>query len=146
MTGIGTSQRRSADDGSAPDRGPDDGSAPERQRSWRLWPPEISWDAGPLTAQVRATAAGLTPASLWRNHRLFTIVACVSVIPRVIAALGFKPALLIQDSFSYMAEGLHLTPLSQLRPGAMDWNASLMASMAPIGFDSLLWPNNWSAN
>jgi hypothetical protein len=116
LTGIGTSQRRSADDGSAPDRGPDDGSAPERQRSWRLWPPEISWDAGPLTAQARATAAGLTPAALWRNHRLFTIVACVSVIPRVIAALGFKPALLIQDSFSYMAEGLHLTPLSQLRP------------------------------
>jgi len=116
LTGIGTSQRRSADDGSAPDRGPDDASAPERQRSWRLWPPEISWDAGPLTAQARATAAGLTPAALWRNHRLFTIVACVSVIPRVIAALGFKPALLIQDSFSYMAEGLHLTPLSQLRP------------------------------
>jgi hypothetical protein len=116
LTGIGTSQRRSADDGSAPEHGPDDGSAPERQRSWRLWPPEISWDAGPLTAQARATAAGLTPAALWRNHRLFTIVACVSVIPRVIAALGFKPALLIQDSFSYMAEGLHLTPLSQLRP------------------------------
>jgi hypothetical protein len=116
LTGIGTSQRRSADDGSAPDRGPDDASAPERQRSWRLWPPEISWDAGPLTAQAKATAAGLTPAALWRNHRLFTIVACVSVIPRVIAALGFKPALLIQDSFSYMAEGLHLTPLSQLRP------------------------------
>ena len=116
MTGLGTSQRRSADDGSAPERGPDDGSAPERQRSWRLWPPEISWDAGPLAARARAAAAGLTPAALWRNHRLFTIVACVSVIPRVIAALGFKPALLIQDSFSYMAEGLHLTPLSQLRP------------------------------
>ena len=29
------------------DRGPDDGSAPERQRSWQLWPPEISWDPGP---------------------------------------------------------------------------------------------------
>ena len=116
MTGIGTSQRRSADDGSAPERGPDDASAPERQRSWRLWPPEISWDAGPLAARVRATAAGLTPAALWRNHRLFTVVACVSVIPRVIAALGFKPALFIQDSFAYMAEGVHLTPLSQLRP------------------------------
>ena len=116
MTGLGTSQRRSADDGGAPEHGPDDGSAPERQRSWRLWPPEISWDAGPLTARARAAAASLTPAALWRNHRLFTVVACVSVIPRVIAALGFKPALLIQDSFSYMAEGLHLTPWSQLRP------------------------------
>ena len=107
MTGLGTSQRRSADDGS---------DAPERQRSWQLWPPEISWDPGPLAARARAVAAGLTPAALWRNHRLFTIVACVSVIPRVIAALGFKPALLIQDSFSYMAEGVHLSPLSQLRP------------------------------
>ncbi len=106
MTGLGTSQRRSADDG----------SAPERQRSWRLWPPEISWDPGPLAARARAAAAGLTPAALWRNHRLFTIVACVSVIPRVIAALGFKPALLIQDSFSYLAEGVHLTPLPQTRP------------------------------
>ena len=43
-------------------------------------------------------------------------MACVSVLPRVVAALGFKPALLIQDSFSYMAEGVHLAPLSQLRP------------------------------
>jgi len=115
LTGLGTSQRRSADDGSAPDRGPDDGTAPERQRSWQLWPPEISWDLGPLAARVRAAASGLTPAALWRNHRLFTIVACVSVIPRVIAALGFKPALFIQDSFSYMQEGTHFN-LGQLRP------------------------------
>jgi hypothetical protein len=106
LTGLGTSQRRSADD---------DG-APERQRSWQLWPPEISWDPGPLAVRARGVAADLTPAALWRNHRLFTIVACVSLIPRVIAALGFKPALLIQDSFSYLAEGVHLTPLSQLRP------------------------------
>ncbi len=112
MTGLGTSQRRSADDGSSPERG----AGPERQRSWRLWPPEISWDPGPLAARARAAAAGLTPDALWRNHRLFSIVACVSVIPRVIAALGFKPALLIQDSFSYLAEGVHLTPLPQTRP------------------------------
>ncbi len=106
MTGLGTSQRRSADGG----------GAPERPRTWRLWPPEISWDAGPLAARARAAATGLTPAALWRNHRLFTIAACVSLIPRVIAALGFSPALLIQDSFSYLAQGVHLTPLSQLRP------------------------------
>ena len=111
MTGPGTSQRRSADDGRAPD--PD--SAPGRQRSFRLWPPEISWNPGPLAERARDTAASLTPAALWRNHRLFTVAACVSVIPRVIAALGFKPALLIQDSFSYMQEGTHLS-LGQLRP------------------------------
>ncbi len=111
MTGLGTSQRRSADDGSAPERG----TAPGRPRSVRLWPPEISWDPGPLAAQARTFAASLTPAALWRNHRLFTVAACVSVIPRVIAALGFKPALFIQDSFSYMGEGVHLT-VGQLRP------------------------------
>jgi hypothetical protein len=106
LTGLGTSHRRSADDG----------SAPERQRSWRLWPPEISWDAGPLAARARATATSLAPAALWRNHRLFTVAACVSVIPRVIAALGFKPALFIQDSFSYMEQSVRLLPLAELRP------------------------------
>ena len=105
MTGLGTSQRRSVDDGE-----------PARQRSWRLWPPEISWDAGPLKARARGAAASVTPAALWRNHRLFTVAACLSVIPRVIAALGFSPALFIQDSFSYMKEGFHLFPLAQLRP------------------------------
>ncbi len=106
MTGLGTSQRRGADGDSTPDR----------SRSWRLWPPEISWEPGPLADRARSVTASVAPAALWRNHRLFTIVACLSVIPRVIAALGFKPALLIQDSFDYMAEGVHLTPLSQLRP------------------------------
>jgi hypothetical protein len=105
LTGLGTSQRRSAE-----------GDEPARPRGWRLWPPEISWDASRLTASLRGAAASVTPAALWRNHRLFTIAACVSVIPRVIAVLGFSPALLIQDSFDYMKEGVHLTPLYQVRP------------------------------
>ena len=110
MTDLGTSQRR------------DDGSTPEGtgtvapDRGFRLWPPQVSWDSGSLKAQVRAVAAALTPAALWRNHRLFTIAACLSVIPRVIAALGFKPALFIQDSFSYMKQSVQLLPLSELRP------------------------------
>jgi len=105
LTGLRTSQRR----------GTDGGSAPSPPRSWQLWPPEISWDAGPLAASARRAAASLTPAALFRNHRLFTIAACVSVIPRVIAALGFKPALLIQDSFSYLQQGTHFN-LGQTRP------------------------------
>src|ERR1039457_2374905 len=105
LTGLGTSQRR----------GTDGDGTPPRPRSWQLWPPEISWDPGPLAAQARNASASLAPATLWRNHRLFTIAACVSVIPRVIAALGFKPALLIQDSFSYLQEGTHFN-LGQLRP------------------------------
>jgi hypothetical protein len=111
LAGLGTRRRRGADDGSAPERT----AAPGRQRGFRLWPPEISWDAEPLAARARAAGSALTPAALWRNHRLFTIVACVSVIPRVIAALGFKPALFIQDSFSYLQEGTHLV-LGELRP------------------------------
>src|ERR1700678_4023085 len=106
VTGLRTSERRDADGG----------GAPERQRNWRLWPPEISWDAGPLAARARGAAASVTPAALWRNHRLFTIAALISLLPRIVAALGFSPALLIQDSFSYMGEGVHLTPLYQLRP------------------------------
>ena len=106
MTGLGTRPRRAVDGD----------NVPERRGSFQLWPPEISWDPGSLTSWARSAARQLTPAALWRNHRLYTIVACVSVIPRVIAALGFKPALLIQDSFDYMEEGVHLTRLSQLRP------------------------------
>jgi hypothetical protein len=117
VTGLGTSQRRDADDGDAPSgsRGQRAGvAAPER--GFRLWPPRVTFDAGPLAARARGVGASLTPAALWRNHRLFTIAACVSVIPRVIAALGFKPALLIQDSFSYMKQSVQLLPLSELRP------------------------------
>ena len=93
------------------------GGTPQSQRSWRLWPPEISGDwPQAMAARIRAVAVSLTPAALWRNHRLFTVVACISVIPRVIAALGFKPALFIQDSFDYLAEGVRPFPLAQLRP------------------------------
>src|ERR1700682_4468859 len=101
LTGLGTSQRHATDDG-----GP-----PERPRSWRLCPREIAWEPGPPAAWARGSLASLRPAALWRNHRLFTIAACVSVIPRIIAALGFKPALLIQDSFSYMAQAARPFPL-----------------------------------
>jgi hypothetical protein len=104
LTGLGTSRRRAADDSG--------GAGP--RRTFRLWPPEISWSR-PATLTVRA-GPGLTPVAVWRNHRLFTVAALVSVLPRVVAALGFSPAPLIQDSFSYMAAANHLTPLNQIRP------------------------------
>ena len=107
MTGLGTSKRRAADDNGVP------GS----RRTFRLWPPEISWTgSSPKPALAVPAGARLTPVALWRNHRLFTVVALVSVLPRVVAALGFSPAPLIQDSFSYMAAANHLTPLNQIRP------------------------------
>jgi hypothetical protein len=104
LTGLGTSRRRAADDSG--------GAGP--RRTFRLWPPEISWNR-PAALTVRA-GPGLTPVAVWRNHRLFTVAALVSVLPRVVAALGFSPAPLIQDSFSYMAAANHLTPLNQIRP------------------------------
>jgi Ca2+/Na+ antiporter len=117
VTDLGTSQRGGgAPDGAAPGDGNAAGAAPGRPRSFRLWPPEISWDAGPFSAWAASARASLKPGALWRHHRLFVIAACVSVIPRVIAALGFKPALLIQDSFSYMKQSVQLLPLAELRP------------------------------
>jgi hypothetical protein len=114
VTGLGTSQRRGADDGDAPSGSRAGVATPER--GFRLWPPQVTFDPAPLAARARGVGASLTPAALWRNHRLFTIAACLSVIPRVIAALGFKPALFIQDSFSYMKQSVQLLPLSELRP------------------------------
>jgi hypothetical protein len=106
VTDLGTSQRS--------DGAPDGAAAPERR--FRLWPPEVAGDAAPFGAWVRSTGAALRPAALWRHHRLFVTAALVSVIPRVIAALGFKPALLIQDSFSYMKQSVQPVPLAELRP------------------------------
>jgi hypothetical protein len=114
VTGLGTSQRRGADDGDASSASRAGVAAPER--GFRLWPPQVPLDPAPLAARARGVGASLTPAALWRNHRLFTIAVIVSVIPRVIAALGFKPALFIQDSFSYMKQSVQLLPLSELRP------------------------------
>ena len=97
------------------DQRPGGGDAGAPTPRWRLWPPAISWRPGAGAARARTALSGLTPAALWRDHRLFTVTACVSVLPRIVAALGFAPAELIQDSFSYMEEGVHLSP-GQLRP------------------------------
>jgi hypothetical protein len=101
LTGLQTSQRGTEGD-------------PGRPPRFQLWPPQLP-DMGAAGTWVRAAAAQLTPAALWRNHRLFTIAAVASILPRFVAAMGFKPALFIQDSFSYMQEGTHFN-LGQLRP------------------------------
>jgi hypothetical protein len=89
------------------------------EQKFQLWPPQMSWDptdtVDKFLGVIARAARSLTPASLWRNHRMFTIVVCLSVIPRFVASMGFKPALFIQDSFSYMQEGTHFN-LGQLRP------------------------------
>jgi hypothetical protein len=60
-------------------------------------------------------AAALTPAGLWRNHRLFTVLVVLAAGVRVLATLAFRPALFIPDSFDYMHDGAHLV-MEQLRP------------------------------
>jgi hypothetical protein len=61
------------------------------------------WDAAVRTA-VRRAVATAGPRALWRDHRLFTILAIVSLLPRVLAALAFRPALMTSDSLLYMQE------------------------------------------
>jgi hypothetical protein len=88
-----------------------------------------SQNARPQTASapqvtLRRAAAQLSPAALWRSHRLFTIVALISLVPRILAALSFRPALLTADSFLYMQ-------------GAVDHN---LGAIRPSGYSAFLAP------
>jgi hypothetical protein len=74
-------------------------------------PPE----SHPRWGQLRAAFAAVRPKALWEHHRLFTMLVAAAVVPRVVASLGFRPALTIRDSFDYMHDGVHLA-LGQLRP------------------------------
>lgn len=79
------------------------------------WPGERAGPRGRLTDGVRRAGAALAPATLWREHRLFTILALLSLIPRILAALSFRPALLTADSFLYM-QGAVTGRLGVIRP------------------------------
>ena len=66
-------------------------------------------------ARARGAAALVAPKALWRSHRLFTILMLLSLLPRILAARAFRPALLTADSFLYMNEAAHFT-LGVIRP------------------------------
>jgi hypothetical protein len=83
-----------------------------RRLGWLLEP---TYDPEPLRRLGRAVRANLTPVALWRRHRLFSLLVLLSIVPRVLAELAFRPAELIPDSFGYMQEGVHLS-LGTLRP------------------------------
>ena len=68
-----------------------------------------------LTAALRRAARAVTPAALWRHHRLITILVLLSLVPRILAALSFRPALLTADSFLYMQNAVN-GQLGYLRP------------------------------
>jgi hypothetical protein len=65
---------------------------------------DFSWDPAAVTAWARRIAAMATPRALWRQHKLITVLVLLSLLPRVLAALAFRPALLTADSFLYMQE------------------------------------------
>ena len=97
---------------SEPHGAPGPSGAPHRQR--RL-PRALGWDRAAAGRALRRVVATLAPRALWRDHRLFTILVALSLIPRVLAALAFRPALLTSDSFLYMDEAAKGT-LGAIRP------------------------------
>jgi hypothetical protein len=68
--------------------------------------------AGAAAARL---GAELSPRTLWARHRLFTIAVLLSLVPRMLAAFAFRPALLTADSFVYMHDSVHST-LGLIRP------------------------------
>jgi hypothetical protein len=78
-------------------------------------PRALRWDPDATIAAVRRAAKTLAPRALWRDHRLFTILVVLALVPRVLAALAFRPALLTADSFLYMTDAVHGT-LGTIRP------------------------------
>ncbi len=63
---------------------------------WRAgWPGRLVAGAGALAGR----------------HRVFAVAAAVAVLPRVVAMLGFQPALLLRlDSYDYLRGAVHLSP------------------------------------
>jgi hypothetical protein len=79
------------------------GRSDARHRQWWL-PQALGWDGDAAGRALRRVAGTLAPRALWRDHRLLVILVALSVIPRVLATLAFRPALLTSDSFLYMNE------------------------------------------
>jgi hypothetical protein len=65
-----------------------------------------------VTDWLRAEVA---PRALWAKHRLFVIVLALSLIPRILEMVAFRPALLTADSFVYMQEAVNHA-LGTIRP------------------------------
>ena len=78
-------------------------------------PSRSGWDSGTVRTAARRAVEIAGPRALWRDHRLFTILAVVSLVPRVLAALAFRPALMTSDSLLYMQESSKWT-LGEIRP------------------------------
>ena len=84
-------------------------------------PPErILTSGGPAADWPRRVTASLGPRALWRDHRLLVILVALGLVPRVLASLAFRPALLTADSFLYMQEAA-AGSLGQIRPSGYSY-------------------------
>lgn len=89
---------------------------PPRARAMRaavaVWGDRVSvfWERpGAVAGAVRARLAGLP--GLIRRHALFSAALGLSAVPRLIAMLGFQPAMLFKmDSYDYLWGATHLAP------------------------------------
>jgi len=89
-------------------------SGPARSRAGRSLR-GVGSSPGRVLIPARAAAAAVSPRALWRDHRLFTILALLSLLPRILATRAFRPALLTADSFLYMRDAVNST-LGVIRP------------------------------
>lgn len=86
--------------------------APHRQPRLRQ---AVGLGAAAARRALHRVAATMAPRALWRDHRLMVILVALALVPRVLAALAFRPALLTSDSFLYMDEAAKGT-LGTIRP------------------------------
>jgi hypothetical protein len=78
-------------------------------------PGNLGGTSGRVLGPARAAVSAVSPKALWRNHRLFTILVLLSLLPRILATRAFRPALLTADSFLYMKDAVNST-LGVIRP------------------------------
>jgi len=77
-----------------------------------------------LKSSLRGAAMAVTPRALWRGHRLFTVLVLLSLLPRILASLAFRPALLTADSFLYMQNAVN-GKLGNIRPAGYSFFLSI---------------------
>jgi hypothetical protein len=65
---------------------------------------------------------------LWHQHLLIAVVTVVSLVPRALALLAFRPAGFTPDSFIYLAQGTNLLP-GRVRPSGYP---ALLRMLAPF--------------
>ncbi|MGH3275190.1 MAG: hypothetical protein ACRDNZ_12815, partial [Streptosporangiaceae bacterium] len=83
-------------------------------------------DPGSRLRQRLAATAG--PRTLWHQHRLMTIAVLVALVPRLLALLSFRPALLTADSFGYMSDAV-TGKLGDIRPSGYSFFLAVVRSL-----------------